>query len=163
MNVFRYKLDFYYQQALIYLVALLLYAGIKGSFVEDQFMLIYKDPIMYIMVLFFLVAVAVLLLNKFRDRRLNIEGDTIVFHSRKRERRIQVSDIEWFHIGRERLVQTAGRFQVIVFKTKTRRRIFRIRVGRYERADELVREMERIAERVPVRKKRVFGMKGRKV
>jgi len=162
MKTFRYKLDFYYQQTLIYLVALLLYAGIRGNFVEDQFTLIYRDPIMYIMAFFFLVSVVVLILNRLRDRKLIINGDTITFHSRRRERVIHASEMEWMHIGRERLVQTAGRFQLVVFKIKSRRRIFRIRVGRYERADELVREMERIAEKVPRGKSRRFGMQRRK-
>ena len=125
--VFRYKLDFYYQQTLIYLVALVLYAFIRGNFVEDQFTLIYRDPIVYIMILFFLVSLVVLVLNLLRDRKLIIEEDRIIFHSRKRERIILVEDMEWMHIGRERLVQTAGRFQLIVFKIKHRRRIFRIR------------------------------------
>ena len=162
MKTFRYKLDFYYQQALIYLVALLLYAGIRGNFVEDQFTLIYRDPIMYIMALFFLVSVVVLFLNRLRDRRLIIDGDTITFHSRTHKRVVHASDMEWIHIGRERLVQTAGRFQLVVFKVKSRRRIFRVRVGRYERGDELVREMERIAEKVPRGKRRRFGMQRRK-
>jgi len=160
--VFRYKLDFYYQQTLIYLVALVLYAFIRGNFVEDQFTLIYRDPIVYIMVLFFLVSLVVLLLNLLRDRKLIIEEDRIIFHSRKRERTILVEDMEWMHIGRERLVQTAGRFQLIVFKIKHRRRIFRIRVGRYERSHELVFEMEKFAARVPRGKHRRFGMQRRR-
>jgi len=161
-TVFRYKLDFYYQQTLIYLVALLLYAGIRGNFVEDQFTLIYRDPIVYIMILFFLVSLVVLTLNRLRDRKLIIEEDRIIFHSRRGERIVHLNDIEWMHIGRERLVQTAGRFQLIVFKIRNRRRIFRIRVGRYEHNHELVAEMERIAERVPKGKRRRFGMQRRK-
>ncbi len=161
-RTFRYKLDFYYQQMLMYLVALLLYAGIRGSFVEDQFILIYRDPIVYIMVLFFLVSLIGLFLNRLRDRRLILEHDRIIFRSRRSEKVIPLTDIEWLHIGRERLVQTAGRFQLIVFKIKNRRRIFRVRVGRYERSDELVVEMEKIAERVPRGKRRRFGMQRRK-
>ena len=56
------------------------------------------------------------------------------------------------HIGREPRVQTGGRFQVVVFKLKERRRVFRIRVGRYERERDLVAEMTRIAARLPKRK-----------
>jgi len=41
-----------------------------------------------------------------------------------------------------------------VFKLKGRRRLFRVRVGRYERERELVAEMTRIAAHVPVRKQR---------
>ena len=58
------------------------------------------------------------------------------------------------HIGREPRVQTGGRFQVIVFKLKERRRLLRIRVGRYERERELVAEMNRFAALVPRRKPR---------
>ena len=31
-KVFRYKLDFYYQQSLLYLVTLICYAGLRGTF-----------------------------------------------------------------------------------------------------------------------------------
>jgi hypothetical protein len=161
-TIFKYKLDFYYQQTLIYLVVGVLYVFIRGNVVEDQFTVIYRDPIVYIMVLFFLVSLVVLLLNLLRDRKLIIQQDQIIFHSRKRERTIHVNDIEWMHIGRERLVQTAGRFQLIVFKIKNRRRIFRIRVGRYERSHELVYEMEKIAARVPRGRHKRFGMQRRK-
>ncbi len=161
-KIFKYKLDFYYQQALIYFLALLLYAGIRGNFVEDQFTLIYKDPIFYIMILFLTLSLVGLVLNRFRDRKLIIETDRLIFHNRYQQRVVRLEDIDWMHIGRERLVQTAGRFQLIVFKVKSRRRIFRIRVGRYERGDELVKEMERFAVHVPKGKRRKFGMRRRR-
>jgi hypothetical protein len=161
-KVFKYKLDFYYQQALIYIGTLVLYAGIKGNFVEDQFVFVLKDPIVYIIVLFVVVSLAGLFLNWFRDRKLIITDKHIIFRSRSRERVIHLDEIEWMHIGREMLVQTAGRFQMVVVKIKGRRRLFRIRVGRYERDRELVAEMERIAERVPKGKRGRFGMARRK-
>lgn len=161
-KVFKYKLDFYYQQALIYLATLVLYVGVKGSFVEDQFVFVFKDPIVYIIVFFVIVSCAGLVLNWFRDRKLIISEDRITFHSRSHERVIPLSDIEWMHIGREMLVQTAGRFQMVVLKIKGRRRLFRIRVGRYERDRELIAEMERIATQVPKGKRGRFGMARRK-
>lgn len=161
-KTFKYKLDFYYQQALIYLATLVLYAGIKGSVIEDQFVFLFKDPIVYIIILFFGVSIVSLVLNWMRDRKLIVTEDTIVFHNRYRQQSVPISEIEWMHIGREMLVQTAGRFQLIVFKIKGRRRLFRIRVGRYERDRELVAEMERIAALVPKGKRRRFGMKRRR-
>src|SRR5574341_2353682 len=131
-KVFKYKLDFYYQQTLIALVTLIAYAGIKGSFIEDQFSFVFKDPIVYIIIFYFFVYLIVLILNLMRDRKLIITEAELVFHHKYGERKIKFSDREWIHIGRERLVQTAGRFQLIVFKLKSRRRLFRIRVGRYE-------------------------------
>ncbi len=161
-KTFKYKLDFYYQQALLYLLVFLLYAGIKGSFFENQFSFVFKDPLVYVMIFFVVIALITLILNLTRNRKLVITDDGMIFHSRNREREIMVSDIEWMHIGRERMVQTAGHFQLIVFKMKGRKRLFRIRVGRYERDRELVAEMERIAQHVPKGRHRRFGMRRRK-
>jgi len=156
---FKYKLDFYYQQALIYLVTLILYAGVKGSFIENEFTLVFSDPILYIIGFFVLVAFITLLLNRIRDRKLVVENTAIVFQHRFTRREVPFSEIEWLHIGRERAVQTAGRFQVIVFKVKGRRRLYRIRVGRYEREKELITEMERVAAHVPKGERRRFRVR----
>ena len=157
-KAFRYKLDFYYQQSLLYLVTLILYAGIRGTFDFEQLPTLGSDPILYIIIVFVIISFVVLLLNKARDRRLIIAEEKIIFHHKFHEREILLSDIEWFHIGRERAVQTAGRSQVIVFKIKDRRRLFRIRIGRYEHEKELMAEIQRIASRVPKGKRFAFGM-----
>lgn len=153
-KVFKYKLDFYYQSALIYLVTLIAYGGIRGSFVEQKFEYVLSDPLMYVIIFFVLMSFCILALNALRNRRLIITPEAIVFKHRWHERYIRVDEIEWMHVGREARVQTGGRFQVIVFKLKDRRRLFRVRVGRYERDRELVQEMTRIASRVPRRKHR---------
>ena len=154
-KVFKYKLDFYYQQALFYLVTLLLYGGIRGTITFERLPSLESDPMLYIIIIFVIVSIVVLLLNRARDRKLVISDDRIVFHHKFNERVVPVADIEWMHIGRERSVQTAGRSQVIVIKLDGRRRWFRIRVGRYEREKELLVEMHRIASHVP-RGKRPF-------
>lgn len=151
-KIFKYKLDFYYQSALIYLVTLILYGGIRGNFVEKKFEYVLSDPIMYVIMFFVVMSLVVLGLNALRNRRLVVQHDGLLFAHRWQERRIRVADIEWMHIGREPHVQTGGRFQVIVFKLKNRRRFVRVRVGRYEREKELVAEMSRIAGEVPKRK-----------
>lgn len=153
-KAFKYKLDFYYQSALIYVVTLIIYGGIRGNFVEAKLEYVVNDPLMYVIVFFVLMSFITLGLNYLRNRRLIIVGDTIIFKHRWHERRVTTNDIEWMHVGRELGVQTSGRFQVIVFKLKERRRLFRIRVGRYEREKELVEEMNRIAAHIPKRKHR---------
>jgi hypothetical protein len=100
----------------------------------------------------------VLFLNIWRGRKLIITGEKLAFHSRHRSREFLISDIEWLHIGKERLVQTAGRFQQISIKLKHRSIPIRIRVGRYERDRELVAEMEKIAVQVPGKKRRRFNL-----
>lgn len=155
-KVFKYKLDFYYQSAIIYLITLILYGGIRGSFIEQKFEYVLDDPIMYVIIFFVLVSILTLGLNYIRRRRLIIAQNAFVFKHRWQERRVPFADIEWIHIGREARVQTGGRFQVIVFKLKGRRRVFRIRVGRYERERELVAEVARISTDLPKRKRRVW-------
>ncbi len=152
-KLFKYKLDFYYLSALIYLITLVVYGGIRGRFIEKEFTYVMNDPIIYVILFFVVMSLVALVLNLIRNRRLVIHDNAIVFKSRFRERRIDANDIEWLHIGRERLVRTSGRFQVIVFKLRGRRRWVRIRVGRYEKEKELVYEMQRIAQRVPHRKR----------
>ena len=153
-KVFKYKLDFYYLSALMYLITLIVYGVIRGNFVEAKFEYVLNDPIMYVIIFFVLVSIVTLGLNYVRNRRLIIAGDTMIFKHRWHERRINAGDIEWIHVGREARVQTGGRFQVIVFKLKGKRRLFRIRVGRYERERDLVSEMNRLAAHLPKRKHR---------
>ncbi len=157
-KVFRYKLDFYYQQAILYLVTLVLYAGIRGTFTFERLPSLFEDPMLYIIIVFVLISFAVLMLNRMRDRRLIIAADRMFFHNKFHEREILFADLEWLHIGRERTVRTAGRSQVVVFKVKERRRLFRIRIGRYEHERELLIEMQRIGHGVPKGKRFVFGV-----
>jgi hypothetical protein len=158
-KTFKYKLDFYYQQTLIYLSTLVLYAGIRGNFIESQFRFVFKDPIVYIIVFFFTFSLVVLFLNIWRERKLVLTPDHMIFHSRSKERIFEIQDIEWMHIGKERLVQTAGRFQKISIKMKNRPIPLRIRVGRYEHNRVLVAEMEKIAKTVPSKKRHRFRVR----
>lgn len=159
MTVFTYKLDFSYQQTLLYLFTLVLYAGVRGSFIEGQFSFVFHDPLVYIIAFFFMAALGTLFLNIWRNRQLIIEEDRLIFRARHRERIIPMKDIEWIHIGRERTVQTAGRFQLILIKTTHRRLAFRIRVGRYQHEKELVSAMEAFARNIPKRKPRRFSIR----
>ena len=151
---FKYKLDFYYQSTLIYLVTLILYGGIRGSFVEKKFEYVLNDPLMYVIMFFVLMSIVALVLNYIRNRRLIVAGDEVIFKNRWHERHVSTSQMEWIYVGRETRVQTSGRFQVIMFKLKGRRRVIRVRVGRYEREKELVAEIHRIASQIPKRKHR---------
>jgi hypothetical protein len=158
-KVFKYKLDFYYQQALLYLITLVLYGGIRGTIAFERLPSLLADPLLYIITLFVLISFIVLLLNKARDRKLIITSDKIIFHHKFHEREIPLSGIEWFHIGRERSVQTAGRSQVVIFKVKDRRRWFRIRIGRYEHETELLAELHRLAHGVPRPRRPMFSVR----
>jgi len=159
-KIFRYKLDFYYQSALLYLVTLILYGGIRGSFVEARFEYVLGDPLMYVILFFVVMSIVTLVVNRVRDRRLVIDGSAIIFRNKFYELRIDTKNIEWMHIGREKTVQTAGMFQMAVIKLRDRRRLFRIRIGRYERAKDLLVELKRIAATIPGRGQRRWSKRG---
>lgn len=158
-KAFKYKLDFYYQQSLLYLITLMIYAGVRGTFDFDKLPDLSADPLLYIIILFVIISFVVLFLNRARDRRLLVGTDRIIFHNKYREQEIMLSDIEWMHIGRERRVQTSGISQVMVFKSKSRRRLFRVRIGRYEHDKDLLQEMHRIGNLVPRGKKPMMGIR----
>jgi len=153
---FKYKLDFYYQQSLIYLVTLIVYAGIVGTFIEDSITVVFHDPILYIIIFFVLLSFCNLMLNRIRNRKLIVTDREIIFQHRFNKQKVSIGDVEWIHIGKERGVQTGGRFQVVIIKVKGRRRLFRIRIGRYEREKELIQRMHEIAVHLPKRGKRKF-------
>jgi hypothetical protein len=148
-NSYKYKLDFYYQWALIYLGTLVVYGAVRGNFVEQKFEYVLNDPILYVIVFFTVMSIVLLALNALRNRALVVTDDAIVFTSRFDEHRVPVNELQWMTIGRERGVQTAGRSQAVVFRRKGKRRLYRVRVGRYEREQELLQDMKKIAARVP--------------
>jgi len=154
MKVFPYKLDFYYQQAIMYLITLLLYTAIRGTFTDSRFVFVYQDPIAIIMLFFVLFAFSMIVVNRIRNRRIVIDDDAIKFVNRFKEWVLPIDDIEWMHITKERKVETSGKLQAVIIKRKGRKRLIRIRVGRYERPDDFIAAMNEINQRVPDRPKR---------
>jgi len=153
-QTFKYKLDFYYQQALIYLITLIAYAGLRGSIIEDSFNLVFRDPILYIIIFFVFLSFVVLILNIIRNKRLTITDDAIIFRNRFHERKLNLSELEWIYIGRDHSVQTAGRSKVILLKLKNKKKLYRIRIGRYEHQKELIELIKDISKKVPQKKLR---------
>ncbi len=159
MAEYKYKLDFYYQQMLMYMVTMLLYVGVRGWVIDEQFRFVIRDPLLFIFLFFVIQAFVMLVLNKIRGRKIVVTDRAIVFHHKFGEQHIAFGDIEWMHIGKERGVRTAGKMQVVILKVRGSRRAFRIRLGRYEREKELLAAMESIAAKAPKRKTNRFRLK----
>jgi hypothetical protein len=158
MTEYKYKLDFYYQQMLMYLVTMLLYVGIRGWVIDEQFHFVIRDPLLFIFAFFVIQAFVMLVLNKIRDRKIVVTDRAIVFHHKFGEQQVAFGDIEWMHIGKERGVRTAGKMQVVILKVRGSRRAYRVRIGRYEREKELLAAMESIAAHTPKRKTNRFRL-----
>ncbi|MEK7818457.1 MAG: hypothetical protein AAB255_01540 [Bacteroidota bacterium] len=151
---FKYKIDFYYQQALLYLLTLILYVGIKGNLNQEELSETLRDPIVLIIIIFVFGSFVTLFLNYHRNRKIIIHQNEIIFEHRNGSKKIALSEIQWVHIGRERFVRTAGSNQVILLKVKNRLRVYRIRIGRYEQSNELLETLRNLTSDIPSRKKR---------
>ncbi len=162
-KVFKYKLDFYYIQTISYLFALVIWAGFRGTFSLPLLPAWNTDPILYIIIAFVLVSFVTVILNKLRDRKLIILPDRMLFFQKTRLRTVLFADVEWMYIGREKRIQTAGKFQVVLFKLKDRMRLIRVRIGRYEQENELLEEMERIGQHIPKIKRPYQSLRGPRI
>jgi hypothetical protein len=158
MAEYRYKLDFYYQQLLMYLVTMLVYVSVRGWMIDERFRDVLSDPILYIFAFFVILAFVVLVLNKIRGRKIILTEKAVIFHHRFNEQLVPLSEIEWMHVGKERGVRTAGKMQVVIMKVHGRHRSYKIRIGRYEREKELLAALEKLAANAPTRKKRRFRL-----
>lgn len=151
---FKYKLDFYYQQALLYLLTLILYVGVKGTISDKEFILTLNDPIVLIIVVFVCGSFLTLFLSILRAKKIIITEHSIIFQNSKSSKEILFSEIEWAHVGKETMVRTAGTNQIVLLKVKNRLRVYRIRIGRYEKSNELLISLKEIVQHLPKKQKR---------
>lgn len=142
-KVHKYRLDFYYQSLVIYLIFFAAYVVIRGS-VEKNFKLIFDDPIFYVMIIFISIFLVVVIINIIRSPMIILKNDRIVLKNRFGSREIMFSDIMHVRIGRKRRSQEEGHYRIIKLKLKNRRRQFRIRANDFERGGELIKDLLRI-------------------
>jgi len=136
-KIFKYNMSFYYQSTIIYFAAFVIYAVIRGEFVEDSFKLITKDPIIYFFGIIVIYAVVSLLYNVFKNRHLEISQDEISLVNRFKRRTFRVDDIKWIRISRKREPLKKSALRIIGIKFSTRRRPLVLRPSDYENSDEL--------------------------
>jgi hypothetical protein len=144
LKTFKYKLDFYYQSLVIYFLFFILYAVIKGKFFEEKFQLIFNDPILYILIIFIVVFLAIVMVNIIRNKQIILESDRIIFKNRFGSREISHSDIIKVRILKKRIPNDDLQFRIIKMKLKNRKRLLRIRTNDYERGSELIKELVKI-------------------
>jgi hypothetical protein len=143
-KVYKYRMDFYYQLLVIYLVFFVLYAVIKGQFFEEKFQLVFNDPIIYILILFIALFLVIVLINIIRNRQIIIQNDRVVLKNRFGSREILFNEILNIKIGKHRKRNLDVPYRIIKLKLLHRRKWLRIRANEYERGSELIREFLKI-------------------
>lgn len=143
-RVYKSRLDLYYQTLVIYLVFFILYAVIKGKFFEEQFTLVFHDPIIYILIIFIPIFLFILAVNIIRGRQIILKSDRIILKNRFGSREILFNEILNIKIGRKRKRYEEAPYRIIKIKLRNRRKWLRIRANDFERGPELIKEFLRI-------------------
>lgn len=136
---FKYKMSFYYQSTIIYFVAFILYAIIRGEFVENSFKVMTKDPIIYFFGLIVIISLVSLVYNIYKNKHIEVKDESIAFVSRLRTRSFKFADIVRIKISREKNEGNNGAFKIVRLKLKRRRRPLVIRPYDYENGKELLK------------------------
>ena len=147
-EVFKYNMSFYYQSTIIYFVAFVLYILIRGEFIEGSFVLITKDPIIYLFAIIVFISVVSLLYNLYKNRHLEISDNEISFIDRFKTRTFKYEDMLRIKISKNKKQSKRNPLRLIRIKLKNRRRLVVVRLSDYENADELLKVFDDLRMRV---------------
>ena len=143
-SVYKYNMSFYYQATIIYLVVFILYLVIRGEFVEDSFMVLTKDPILYFLALIVVISVFSVLYNLFRNKHIEVSEDGIKVFDRFKRRSFDKNQIKTIRFTKQRRMINSKAFKLIRIKVDSRIRPLIIRPSDYENQDELIERFEQL-------------------
>ena len=144
-HVYHFKLDFLYQAIAVYAGTMVLYLLARGWFVEREFSIVWRDPILYLLCAITLISILALLYYVMMKRRIEIVGDTINFISAVRTRSIKRSEVTSVRIGRETGARMLKGMRVVSIRMRDKRRPVRIRPGYFENGHQLAQELKQWA------------------
>ncbi|MDP4174842.1 MAG: hypothetical protein Q8933_12775 [Bacteroidota bacterium] len=147
-RIYKYNLSFYYQSTIIYFVALLLYALVKGEFIEGSFKLITKDPVIYFFLLIVLISIASLLYNIYLNRHIEITDSQIIFKKGSKVRTININDIINIALAKERKRFKKYSLRIVRIKVRNRRMPFIILPYDYENKTALMEALKEIKNKL---------------
>lgn len=150
-RIFKYNLSFYYKSTIIYFIVLILYGVIRGEFVEDSFVLITRDPILYFLALIVVVSVASLLYNLFRNMYIEISDEGIVFADRFHSKEYKIDQVKRIRFSRQVRTSNSPAFRTAKIKVNSRVRPVIIRFSDYENQDELLLRFEELKANIEKR------------
>lgn len=142
-KVHKYRMDFYYQSLVIYLIFFAGYVLLKGS-LSQSYKVLYDDPIFYILIIFIALFLVIVILNIIRSPMIILKSDRIEFKNRFGSREVMYDDVMSVKIGKRRRAEEDTTYRIIKLKLKHRKRMLRIRANDFERGNELIREFLRI-------------------
>src|SRR5690348_1802348 len=134
-KIHKYRLDFYYQSLVIYLLFFAGYVILRGS-TSVSFKVLYDDPIFYILIIFISIFLIIVIINIIRSPMIILKDDKIIMKNRFGSREILFSEIVNIRIGKKRRTTEDRPYKIIKLKLMNRRRQLRIRANDFERGGE---------------------------
>jgi len=144
---FKRRFEFYYQSVAVYAVALILYAVIRGSFAEDEFKMVFKDPIVYAFIVVLVYSVLILIFNMLYQRDIVVTDDSIILQNRFDSKPIKLSDIEWIRVGKAKRMKVRGNYKVIKLKLKDQMRAVRINPVHFYDENGMIETFRQLSQR----------------
>jgi hypothetical protein len=142
-KVHKYRMDFYYQSLVIYLIFFAAYVLIKGG-ISESFKVLYNDPIFFILIIFIALFLIIVIMNIIRSPMIILKSDRIEFKNRFGSREVMYDDVLNVKIGKRRRAEQDTTYRIIKLKLKHRKRMLRIKANDFERGNELIKEFLRI-------------------
>jgi hypothetical protein len=126
---------------------LVFYVLIRGEFSNEKFTFIFKDPILFIVIIFILFFLFVLAANYIRAKKLIFDNEKIILKNRFGQRELIKSDIIFVRYSRERkrFREDKSQIRIVKLKLKNRKRLLRIRLSEFNNEKELINEFRNIA------------------
>ncbi|MCX6165029.1 MAG: hypothetical protein NTU73_09285 [Ignavibacteriae bacterium] len=152
-RIYKYKLDFYYKSVIVYMLFLILYVTINGTLFARQITDLYKDPIIYISLIFILFTFFVLIKNAIRAKEIIFEDDKFIIRNRFGQREVLFSDILIVKFSREKKYGSnrKGNVRRVRMKLKERKRYLRIRLSEFWEEKKLISEFKNIVKLISTR------------
>ena len=143
-STFKYNMSFYYQSTIIYFIVFAVYLIIRGQFIENNYTLVTKDPIIYLLALIVLVSLFSLIYNLFRNRHIEFNIDGVAFIDKFKSKQINKDDIAYIKLSKDRRYKKSKVLRFIRLKLKSRRRPVIIRPSDYENEHELIKRFHQL-------------------
>jgi hypothetical protein len=152
-RIYKYKLDFYYKSVIVYMLFLIVYVIINGQFFAKQISDLYKDPIIYISLIFILYTFFVLLKNTIRAKEIIFEDDKFIIKNRFGQREILFTEIMIIKFSREKKYgsERKGNVRRVRMKLINRKRYLRIRLSEFWEEKKLIQEFKNVAKLINTR------------
>lgn len=143
-KVFTQNIDIFWKTLTVYSLILIIYSILVGTVEKGELTYKFKDPIVILLLIIFIVSLGTLLSRLYRKKSIIIEGNNFSLISRFRKININKNDIQKIHFTREKIYKTRRQYSIVKIFVKNFPRPIRIRPSAFKNEEELVKEIQKL-------------------